>query len=194
MANTAAPYGFKFVRNVDQRTQNASQATRQIAYNYGTPIYFGDPVVSLNTGYIARAAAGVTQIAGIFYGCKYFNAAVNATVWSKYWPGVAIASTLTVEAFICNDPQAVFQVQAGGTAVTIADIDANIQFNLGTGNATTGISGAYVETPGATATLPFKVVGLVTSPPGINGTDPTTAYNDVLVSFNYQDFRSLDGI
>ncbi len=66
--------------------------------------------------------------------------------------------------------------------------------NLGTGNALSGQSGAYVESPAATNTLPFRVIGLVTSPPGLNGTDSTTGYNDILVTFNYQDFKSLDGI
>jgi len=41
------------------------------------------------------------------------------------------------------------------------------------------------------ATLPLKIVSLVTAPPGVNGTDQTTAYNNVLVTFNNQIFKSL---
>lgn len=194
MANTAAPYGFSFAYNIDQRTQNAAQATRKLDPTYATAIYRGDPVTSGTDGYLIRAAAGTTQIAGIFLGCKYYNASTKQTQWSPYWPGVSIGSTYTVEVYICNDPGAVFQVQAGATAITLADIDANVQFNLGTGSAVTGQSGAYVESANTTNTLPFKVVGLVESPPGVNGTDSTTGYNNILVTFNNQDFKSLLGI
>lgn len=194
MANTNAPNGFTFAYNIDGRTQNASQAVRQILYSDTTAIYFGDPVTSQTSGYIAQSAAGTTQIAGIFVGCKYFSASVGKTIWSMYWPGVAIASTLTVEAYIINDPSAVFEVQAGGTAIGIADIAATVQFNLGTGNTSTGLSGAYVESANTTNTLPFKVVALKTAPPGANGTDSTSAYNRLYVTFNNQDFKVPLGI
>ena len=87
-----------------------------------------------------------------------------------------------------------FLVQAGGTAIGFADIDANVQFNLGTGNALTQLSGAYVESANTTNTLPFRVVALADSPPGVNGSDSTSAYNNLYVTFNNQDFKSLTGI
>jgi hypothetical protein len=73
---------------------------------------------------------------------------------------------------------------AGGTAIGLADMGLNIQFNLGTGNASTGISGAYVESPAVTATLPFRIIGFIESPPGANGTDIASAYNQIIVGFN----------
>lgn len=194
MANTNAPFGFSYVGTIDGRTQNAAQAVRQIDPTYATAIYKGDPVTSGTDGYITVSSAGTTQIAGIFLGCSYFSSAVGRTIWSPYWPGVSIGAGNTVTAWICNDPTAVFQVQAGGTAIGLAHIDANVQFNLGTGDALTGRSGAYVESPSDTNTLPFRVVGLYTAPPGANGTDSTSAYNQLFVTFNNQDFKSLTGI
>lgn len=194
MANTASPFGFRFAFNVDQRTQNAATATRQIDPTYATAIYRGDPVTSGTDGYIIRASAGTTQINGIFAGCKFYNPSLKQMQWSPYWPGTSIGSSYTVEAYVINDPGAVFMVQAGATAIGLAHIDANVQFNLGTGSAATGQSGAYVESPNSTSTLPFRVYGLITSPPGLNGTDPTTGYNNLLVTFNNQDFKSLTGI
>jgi hypothetical protein len=80
--------------------------------------------------------------------------------------------------------------QVGGSSsvgLVAADIGANVESNYGTGSMTaTGISGAYIDisvTPAATATLPFKVVSLVTAPPGANGTD-SGAYNYAVVRFN----------
>jgi hypothetical protein len=52
----------------------------------------------------------------------------------------------------------------------------------------------YVETPNTTATLPFRVVGLLTDPPGANGTDYASAYNQIIVAFNYASTRTTDGV
>ena len=64
------------------------------------------------------------------------------------------------------------------------------QFTIGTGSTSNGISGAYVSSLGTTATLPFIVVDLQTFPPGVNGTDPTTQYYNVVVGFNNEIMRT----
>lgn len=180
MANTNTPFGFKQYRGLGS-APTYEQSVRLIKSDNTTAIYFGDPVKSLNTGYIDRGTA-TGAIAGIFAGCKYLSTSQKRTVWSNYWPGSDAASD--VEAYIINDPNAQFVVQAGGTAITLADIGANIDFALGTGNSATGISGAYATGAATTIGLPFRVVGLVTEPPGANGTDATSAYNQIIVGFN----------
>ena len=136
---------------------------------------------------------------GIFYGCSFLSATLNRTVWSPYWPGSGSAvSGSTVTGLIVNDPNAQFLVQAGGstTPFALTDVGANIQLAIGTGNALSGISGAYanqtVISP-STTTLPFRIVSLVTNPPGSNGTDTTTGYNWIVVGFNNVDTRVLTG-
>lgn len=189
MANTFAPFGFR------QYSGNGSaptyeQVTVRIAYN-ASAIYFGDPVLPDSSGYVVVGAAGTTQIAGIFMGCKYLSVSQKRTVWSNYWPGSDVASTQTVEGYICNDPNAMWLAQVGGSTSTGAaatDINANVQFAIGTGNAATGISGAYIDisvTPAVTATLPFRLqkIGSQFLAPGSNGSEDG-AYNYVLVSFN----------
>jgi hypothetical protein len=191
MANTNAPNGFRWVGRVDGSPPNVGLAQRQIAYDNTTKIFWGDPVVSLGTGYVAQAAAGTTQIAGVFYGCQYLSASQNRLTHSPYWPGAdAVQGSITC--LICTDPLAVFLVQATAGPLTIADIDANVQFTLGAGNTLTGFSTATVDTPAVTATLPFRITGLSTTL--ANGGDATTAYNQVFVTFNNVDFKSLTGI
>ena len=196
MANTNAPFGFQLAGFLDGRSGSLGQQTRLIANGDTTAVYSGDPVTSLNTGYVTRSTAGTTQIAGIFIGCTYLNTALGRTVWSPSWPGSGATGDVT--AYVVTDPQAVFKVQAGGsaTAIGLADINANINFALGTGNATSGQSGAYADqttiSP-STTTLPFRIVGLIQAPPGANGTDITTGYNNVIVAFNFQDFRVTTG-
>jgi len=181
MANTNAPFGFRQYRGLGS-APTYEQSVRLVKSDNTTAIYFGDPVSNLNTGYITRATAGTAQISGIFAGCKYLSTSQKRTVWSNYWPGSDAAAD--VEAYIIDDPNAQFLVQAGGTAIGLADMGLNIQFNLGTGNASTGISGAFVESPAVTATLPFRIIGFDVDPPGSNGTDITSAYNYVIVAFN----------
>lgn len=183
MANTSAPFGFLEYRGLGA-APTYEQAEMQIAYNNSTPIYFGDAVIPLTTGYIAQATASTVAMAGIFVGCKYLSTSQKRTVWSRYWPGNDVASGNDVTAYVINSPNAQFLVQAGGTNVGFANIGEYIQLNVGTGNAASGNSGMYVESPNTTVTLPFIVRGLVADPPGANGTLTTGAYNYVIVGFN----------
>jgi len=191
VANTNAPFGFRQAKG-NGSAPTYEQVEMLIASTNTTPIYFGDAVIPLNTGYIAQATASTVQLAGIFQGCKYLSTSQKRTVWSNYWPGAD--NTGDVTAYVVNDVNSRFIVQAGGTAIGIASINANIQLNVGTGNSATGISGMYVETPNTTDTLPFRVVGLVTDPPGANGTDYASAYNYVIVAFNNVSGKNLNGI
>lgn len=182
MPNTNAPFGFRQYSGTGS-APTYEQNVRKIASNNTTAIFFGDAVIPLSTGYIAQATTGGTvQLAGVFAGCKYLSTSQKRVVWSNYWPGSD--ATGDVEAYVIDDPNAKFIVQAGGTAVGFDAIGNNIGINIGTGNTATGISGMYVETPGGAVANPFKVVGLVQDPPGANGTDAASAYNQIIVQFN----------
>lgn len=184
MANTSAPFGFRQVSGTGS-APTYEQVAMAVASSNTTAIYYGDAVVPVTgsaTGYIKQATASTVALAGIFYGCQYLSTSQKRTVWSNYWPGSDASSD--VIAYVVNDPNAKFVVQAGGTNVGFSKIGQNIQLNVGTGNSASGISGMYVETPATTATLPFRVVDVVSQPPGANGTDITAAYNYVIVQFN----------
>lgn len=187
MANTNAPFGFKQIKGTGS-VPTYEMSVRKIASNNSTAIFFGDAVIPLTTGYIAQATASTVRMEGIFQGCKYLSTSQKRTVWSNYWPGSDATGDVT--AYIVDDPNAQFVVQAGGTAIGFANIGEYIQLNVGTGNTANGISGMYVESPNTTVTLPFRVVGLVQEPPGANGTDITSAYNHVIVAFNNASTRT----
>ena len=197
MANTNAPFGFRQYSGTGS-TPTYEQVTMLIKSDYTTPIYFGDPVYPLNTGYIAGSSVtpGTVQIAGIFVGCTYLSTSQKRTVWSNYWPGSDNNGDVT--AYVVTDPNANFLVQVGGsssTGLAQADIGANVQFAYGTGNSASGISGAYVvhNSAAVTDTLPFRVKALVTAPPGANGTE-SGAYNYVVVGFNNVSTKQLTSV
>jgi len=202
MANTNTPFGFRQWSGTGS-APTYEQLAVPVQYNAGA-IYFGDPVVALTDGTysVASSNSAANGIGGIFVGCKYLSVAQKRTVWSNYWPGSDVASTNYVEAYIVNDPNAKFLVQSDATGVTLAGLNANIGFAIGTGNAANGISGAYVDvsTINTTNTLPFRIISLVVDPPGSNGTQTVAggyasgAYNYVVVAFNNVATKQLTGI
>jgi len=195
MANTLAPYGFLPVGTISGATPNFRLSRRLIASTYATAIYTGDvvqPVISSATGYIVQWASGAatTQVAGVFQGCKYLSLSQGRTVWSPYWPGSDANGD--VIAYVIDSPDALFQVQSGtASAVTQANVNQNATITTATAGSTlTGRSGMALSTIGTTNTYAFTIVDVVTTPPGVNGTDTTTAYGNVLVTFNFEILRA----
>lgn len=197
MANTNAPFGFRQYSGTGA-SPTYEQIPVVIAYNAGA-IFNGDPVEPTADGTVVQgdgttAAAG---IAGIFVGCKYLSVSQKRTVWSNYWPGTDVAATQVVEGYIINDPNAKFLVQAvdsisGG--ITQVGVGATAGYTIGSGNVNTGISAATLSDIGpTTATLPFRIVSLVTQPPGANGTELATS-NYVIVAFNNVTTKNQTGI
>ncbi len=192
MANVNAPFGFRqysgtgSVPTYEQVTFPAG-----ITYNQGA-IYYGDPVVRVGSGdgtlKQAAGSAGSSSVtmAGIFQGCKYLSTASKRTQWSNYWPGSDVASTAqsTIEAYVINDRNAQFVAQSDSTGLAQADVGSNLDFNIGTGTAANGLSGAFLIHGGATtAAYPFRLVKLILDPPGSPGT-AAGAYNWAVVAFN----------
>lgn len=196
MANTSAPFGFQQVAGTGS-TPTYENVAIPIASTNTTAIFRNDPV-SLNTttGFLEQATAGTAPLAGVFAGCKYSSVSRNGqTVWSSYWPG-ADAVAGSVEGYVINDPNARFQCQVSGASpITQANVGENVQFALGTGNTATGYSGASAlfSSLATTATLPFKIDAVVTTPPGQNGTDVSTALNFIIVRFNNVLTKTLTG-
>jgi hypothetical protein len=197
VANIFAPFGFQ------QRSGTGSSPTYEQVVgitNYNTAnIFFGDPVFRLVAdgtiaGITTGPGPGTTPLAGVFVGCKYPSIAFKRTTWSNYWPGSDVASTNSVEVYVVNDPLSQWIAQVGtstSTGITLANIGLNCQFAYGTGNTANGISGAYIDisvAPAVTATFPFRIVGLVTNPPGAPGTI-VGPNNYVVVAFNNVETR-----
>lgn len=201
MANTQAPFGFKQYGGIGI-TPTYEQVVMSISPSYATAIYNGDPVVQISTGYIQQASSNSVAVAGIFVGCSYLSTAQKRVVWMPYWPGSDATGDVT--AYVITDANAQFIVQSGtAAAVTLANIGNNIGFAIGTGNTSTGLSGAYADqsTINTTATLPFRILALANYTPGktsplvsVSGNDPTTAFNSIVVGFNNAVGKSLTGI
>ena len=194
MASTASPYGFKPVNEVGGLPYAGS--TRSFALDpagYGTNIFNGSLVYVATTGYLQLVTADgsdgttnafpagttLTGAVGVFVGCSYVNAQ-GQTLFSQYYP----ANALNAVAFVVDDPNTVFQVQADGS-LTIAALGANVTLanaqSTSTGSTTTGNSNVAVSATTKTTTAPFRVIGF---PNMVGFSVVGDAYTDVFVKWN----------
>lgn len=197
MANTQATFGFKHIGFLPGYAPDFQLTPVAIQSSYATKIGLGDPVTksSSTSPYIiqATAANATTQpIIGIFQGCYYIPAGGGVPTWSPSWPGASQSQDAT--GYVINAPGAQFLVATLLTAVTSATLGQAVNFTGGT-PATSGFSIATIDQATATSTgttvslLPFKIVSLYQSVG--NGTDPTTNYNWAVVTFNFQQYKTL---
>jgi hypothetical protein len=191
MANTNAPFGFRPIRRQDGAAWTGNFTQRKMQNNAGA-LNRGDLVQQLADGTVAAGAAGVgQQMLGCFVGCHYLNAALGYPIWTNYWPGSGAIGL--VDAFIIDDPSVVYEAMASAGPITLADVGATIDIVVNP--STTGFSKWALLTPAATATLPFKIVGLGNAGVFISdGYDAASANNIVEVAWNVQAMRVGAGI
>lgn len=195
MANINAAFGFKPIRRLDGAAWSGNLTQLKVANADTNALNRGDVVLQVTTGYVSRAAAGNTAhtIRGVFQGCHYLSAALGYPIWSNYWPGSG--ATGDIDAFICDDPNVVFEVQASAGPIAFADIGLNADFVVNA--STTGFSKWTLNsaTMAVTATFPFRVIALGNNSVAIdNGYDTTTAFNVVEVAWNDMFLRQMAGI
>jgi hypothetical protein len=166
----AAPYGLKPINLIGGQVFAGSTRQYPIIYGYATDIFYGDFVV-LSRGRLERASVStgttLNQTVGIFLGCSYTNPTTKQKQFSQFWLGGTQAGDC--EAYVLDDPDAVFQAAVCSSGTTIASgsnaiVGCNVSAINNTGSVTTGNSAnailAPTDTP-VTTTLPLRVVGVV---------------------------------
>lgn len=190
MANVAAAFGFRHVGFLSGAGPDYQQATRLIQATNTTKIFTGDPVIK-SGAYIVQDTSTTTVLEGIFVGCVYTPTGGIPT-WSPFWPG---AAAVDATAYIINAPNALFLAATLNTAVLPTNIGNGISFATGTGSTVGGGFSGYTldqSTLTNNTTAPFQVYSMYN---GVgNGSDTTTAFNWVVVTFNNQRFKSLAGV
>lgn len=147
MANSNGPFGLKPLRVLSGG--EVSMTKYSVATDYATAIYTGDLVKLTGTDTnLAKSASGDIVSIGVFAGCQW-RTAKGDVVFSPYWPGVSDSKT-DIKAYVYDNPQTVFLVQADGCLA--ANIGNVCDINVGTGNASTGLSGLYAVVSGLSAT------------------------------------------
>tara|TARA_R100001086_G_scaffold77943_1_gene37752 strand:- start:1842 stop:2450 length:609 start_codon:yes stop_codon:yes gene_type:complete len=188
MANKDAPFGLRYVRNLQGNYNSSGQSRYRITtadQTNTTSIFQGDIVTQNTAGIvtrIARADGGSATsdiILGVFNGCFFTDPTTSKPTFSNRWPGNAATDAI---AFIYDDPMDVFEIQADA-AFPVADLFGNFDIvdNTGTGSTDSGISFVELDvSTGATgATLPLKALDISGDP---ENSDVSTANTNVLVT------------
>lgn len=194
MANTQAQYGFAQYGYLPGGAVDYQYSTYPIQSTFSTIIYNGTPVVKSGAYIIPAIGTGnLTAISGIFYGCQYTPTGGGAPQWSPFWPGAAASDAV---AYVTDAPNALFRVASLLTAIPATAMGANIGFSTGAGGTTSGAAFAtYVVDQATITTGPTAAFQLVDFYPGVgNGSDTTTSYNWVIVTFNNQRYRTNTGV
>lgn len=202
MALTSVPYGLKPVNLLGGQSFAGSTRLYKIPSAFAVNIFSGDPVLITSTGStrgtVARfnatsTAATVTAsvtVVGVFVGCTYTDPTLGYTVFRQSWPAGTVSAD--AQAYVVDDPDALFQVQADG-AMAQTTLGTNVALiQTAVGNTATGNSGVGVQASSSatTSTLPIRVVDFVNAPGSAIG----DAKTDLIVRINTHFHRTATGV
>lgn len=171
MSLVSAPFGMRSAYHPSGVVTRVEQGTINPASAF---IHHGDPVSIAADGTIVRAAPGPgNKIVGVFAGCEYRDGTGKPNV-SRCWP--AHAAAYEIKAYYTSDVELVYEVQANGP-VTVDMIGSQATLGgLGTVNAMTGESVAYLDvaTISDTTENQLAIVGIREYPDNVWGDAFTT--------------------
>ena len=155
----------------------------KIASGYATSIFAGDAVKLVTGGTVERDTfdAAMTPI-GVFMGCSYTDATLGK-VFRQYFPASTAADDIM--AYVVDATDVLFKaaVVSSGTTIgdlALTDIGANVAGVDNTGDTASGNSRCAIsDTSATTATLPFRIVGLVEETKNTSG-----GYTEAYVKWN----------
>ena len=188
MATTATPYGLRPINEVSGLPYAGATRKLPIASGYGTNIFYGSIVIINAAGTIelctdvgSNADPFPVGTIGVFMGCSYTDATLGF-VNRQMWPTGTVAADAL--AFIVDDPDVAFQVQADG-AMAQATLGMNAPLaavqSTTTGSTATGNSNVALDaTTAATTGIAFRVIDFIDAP----GSEVGDAFTDVVVKFN----------
>lgn len=147
MASVSNPYGIRPAYS-PQGDANARGIVGGIASGYGTTILKYQPVALNSSGNIVIAAV-TGDIYGIFAGVTWVDAQGVPHSSDQWTAGTLYTPTLgasPIYAWIWDDPNMVFSVQADGSLAQSTSIGAQVDFsNITAGSTTTGLSACTVN-------------------------------------------------
>jgi len=187
MANQDAPFGFRQVGGLGSRPTSEGTSKYTIAASFADSIFAGDIVeagagtseggTAIAAGYVGNAAAtSSSRNLGIFNGCFYTDPTTAKPTFKNYWPTGTAAEA---QAFVYDNPDDLFEVQAEGTLVQ-ATVARAVDMAYTTGATINGRSKEEISVT-AGADLAVRVVRISGDPAN---SDIGSANANWIVKFN----------
>ncbi len=130
MANQDAPFGFRAIGGMGSSYETQGTSKYEIADNSTSPVFQGDLCqfgnsassatdangVAIAVGYISCSAVieNILNV-GVFNGCFYTDPTTSKPTWKNYYPGAVNITVGTIDAYVYDNPQQLFEVQAAGS-------------------------------------------------------------------------------
>jgi hypothetical protein len=199
MGSVNAPFGLRVTGRLDN---GSLEVFRQypIASGYAANVAAGD-IVALSDGgtattIVKTTATGDTSadisMLGVFVGCSYTDPSTGQITFSNMWPTGTVASDAL--AFVVDDPQALYVVQADEAITNSLDIyGKNAAIVQGAVNTTFKASRVALDasTIGTDANLPLRIIDYVGGP---RGGEAGTTYPLLVVKLNYTQLTAAVGV
>ena len=188
MANVSEKFGLSPYRKLDGTPLVGAQNRYKIANGYATAIYQGDLVRPLTDGTVVRHVGNTSYaVIGVFNGCFYNDPTTQKPTYSNYYPGGITPTQGQITAFVVDDPDAVFLVNADAVFAQ-ANLFGNYSLSVANGSTKTGISEMQldVSTQGTAGTFAVQAIDISQDP---ENDDQTTSNANVLVRINNHFYR-----
>lgn len=209
MANVSKIKGFAPVKHKNGSAYNGQTTLYAVSSSNGTAIFVGDvvklaadgnaqgvqQVVPATAGTAGTGAPAIGVVVGIL------NAKLDPVTGKMSTGSISLdtpqylAASTAGYVLVADATDLVYEVEAtnGGAAYSfaVADVGQNANLYAGSGSTTTGTSAFSLDCgdKGTTATLPFKIVGVVQKV----GNEVTGNYTKVLVTLNNSQLASGTG-
>ncbi len=188
MANQLEKFGLRPYRKLDGTPLVGAQNRYKIADGYATAIFQGDLVRPLTDGTVVRSVGNTSYaVVGVFNGCFYNDPTTQKPTYSNYYPGGITPTQGQITAFVVDDPDAVFLVNADAVFAQ-ANLFGNYSMSVANGSTKTGISEMQldVSTQGTAGTFAVQAIDISQDP---ENDDQTTSNANVLVRINNHFYR-----
>lgn len=164
MANVNSPFGLApigLAAGGEVRTNVFAQYTIASALNATIDQF--SPVVLTGTDTNITAGAGTGEyLIGSFLGVEYIDAYGTPQFKRNWVAATPIKSGTVAKAIVADDPNTLFEIQGNSESWAAADIGLNVDYSVGTRNATINRAGTVAVRTGiaGTATLMLRLLEL----------------------------------
>jgi hypothetical protein len=144
------------------------------------------------TGTLNVAGGTSTDLLGVFNGCFYNDPTTQKPTWKNYYPGSISPSVGNIDAFVYDDPNKLFEIQAEGSLTYAAAVGKNIDTQYTAGATINGQSKVELqdETPTA-ATKQLRIIGPSQDP---ENSDLASANSNWIVRINESVYQRAAGV
>jgi len=159
MANQSAAFGFRAMGKLGSSVNNMATSEYKIADNANLDLFQG-MIVGNASGVITAGTATSAKNLGVLNGVFITkDPSTGKPTFKNQYSQTNVAAGETITAFVYDDPNTLFEVQAGGVLAQAAQGN-NIDSVLGTGDTVTGRAKSTTASSvtGSGATAQFRII------------------------------------